>query len=1103
MKKIVLNISAFALLLLVACSDESSNGKIVDVSGSGVDVVADVSMLPSCTASNDGEMVWVKNETTPRMCSDGKWYAIAEGSVAATCYSEPLADGSGIKVICGGDSVGVLLNGSDGQDGAQGIQGPKGPVGDEGESGLDGPDGFPGSDGKDGIDGRDGADGAPGANGKDGKDGADGAPGADGKDGKDGADGAPGANGKDGQDGRDGQNGTGCSLEKIDEQQVRVICGNDSTILYYGELPDTIGQGEIVLDSEKIAISLDEVSGVSQKGPFLNGSSVLVREMSDGRTLTQTGNSFNGKILNDKGEFQINARMLVSQYVMLEASGYYRNEVTGENSNSALTLFAISDVNDRNVVNVNLLTHLEYERVVYLVTQKKMRVKAAKKQAQKEVFAMLHIDATNFSNSEDLNIAGSGDEDGALLAFSIVMQGDRSESELSELLTNVATDMEKDGVWDDTASRQAFADWAFAADIDGRYETFRANVKKWGLSSMVPNFEKYLRIFWTTEYGLGVCSEENVDTVVAAKRGEPSMRYICGSDSVWRVATDFEKDTYGWPTDTIDGALKVGAFTDTIYVFDSLGVANGKKGWRLANETERAYGGCNKSLYGAYRKNLHPYSDENHLYYYFQCQESVHDWVILNENYHLMIETQGWKESTDGDSRWGDSIRSAWDSDSSSWNCYVYDTSAAYKGWRKGEKNDCALDIPGCTESSLGRVFKGKDDNYYDCVHFMDWNSDKGKYESVYRWKNVTKRVADNVEGLACLDSNDGSVIPGKADNAYFVCIDYLWRDATTDEERECREREICTINPCDYTNEGKVKAIDGVLMVCNFGSGGYGWREANCAEQKTKRNLCAQDGVRDTTIIWGCEDMGNFKIDYVCYGQQNSQWFAVTNPNDYPIAEWRKIKAKYYTQEMHPSAEYGADLVDARDNEVYKTVVIGGKRWMAENLRYMDVSSSNLRGQVTCPTYNSYGWYSDPKGVYCELGRFYSRTAAMNVDPKWNDYDIPPTLLGNPHRGACPEGWHIPDTTEWLHLLDAVDGPAALQAMGYSGYPTATDASGFSALPWNNEHYWVGEYDSDMSSFWTASGRQIFRVEKNVAAIADHGGVISVRCVEDDPVAP
>ena len=395
MKKVVYSLSVLAFLLLAACSDDSATEKIVEVAGSSMEVVADVSMLPPCTASNDGEMVWVKNETTPRMCSDGKWYAVAEGSVAATCHSEALANGSGIKVVCGGDSIGVLLNGVDGQDGAQGKQGEKGSAGDVGKAGTDGSSGNAGSDGKDGVDGKDGEDGAPGA---------------DGKDGKNGEDGAPGINGKNGQDGRNGQDGTGCSLEKIDEQQVRIICGNDSTILYSGELPDTVGQGEIVLDSEKIAISLDEVSGVSQKGPFLNGSSVLVREMEDGRTLTQTGNSFNGKILNDKGEFQINARMLVSQYVMLEASGYYRNEVTGENSNSALTLFAITDVNDRRVVNVNLLTHLEYERVVYLVTQKKMKVRAAKKQAQKEVFAMLHIDAANFSNSEDLNIAGSGDD---------------------------------------------------------------------------------------------------------------------------------------------------------------------------------------------------------------------------------------------------------------------------------------------------------------------------------------------------------------------------------------------------------------------------------------------------------------------------------------------------------------------------------------------------------------------------------------------------------------------------------------------------------------------------------------------------------------------
>ena len=144
--------------------------------------------------------------------------------------------------------------------------------------------------------------------------------------------------------------------------------------------------------------------------------------MEDGRTLTQTGNTFDGKILNDNGQFRINARMLVSQYVMLEATGYYRNEVTGGNSNSTLTLFAITDVTSRNIVNIKLLTHLEYERVIYLVTKKKMTVKKAKRQAQKEIFALLGIDAEGFSNSEALNIAGSSDEDGALLAFSIFEQ---------------------------------------------------------------------------------------------------------------------------------------------------------------------------------------------------------------------------------------------------------------------------------------------------------------------------------------------------------------------------------------------------------------------------------------------------------------------------------------------------------------------------------------------------------------------------------------------------------------------------------------------------------------------------------------------------------
>ena len=446
-------IGTIAVFILASCSDDSTVENVTQVMQSNMDVVNKVKDLPKCTKENNGEMVWVKSETSARVCVDGKWYATVDSVAQAelSCTTKELKDKSGVKIICGGDSVGVVLNGKDGE------------KGDKGDTGAAGKNGTNGKDGKDGAKGADGAS-------------CTAVTLADNSGLKvlcNGDSVGVLLNGKNGTNGKNGDDGTGCSLAK-EGTIVTITCGDKSTTIDLGQGSGS-GGGEIApLDSEKIAVSLDEVSGVTQKGPFLMGSKVLVREMEDGRTLTQTGNSFNGKILNDRGEFKINARMLVSQYVMLEATGYYRNEVTGQNSNSELTLFAITDVNDRNIVNINLLTHLEYERVVYLVTQKKMKVRAAKKQAQKEVFGLLNIDATDFSNSEDLNIAGSSDEDGALLAFSLMFQGDRSVADLTTLLQTIANDMEKDGTWDDATTRMKIAEWSADADSasNNLYATF-------------------------------------------------------------------------------------------------------------------------------------------------------------------------------------------------------------------------------------------------------------------------------------------------------------------------------------------------------------------------------------------------------------------------------------------------------------------------------------------------------------------------------------------------------------------------------------------------------------------------------------------------------
>ena len=1096
---------AFVLALL-ACGEDSVTKKMVGAKTSGVEVVADISQLPSCSANNDGEMFWVQNENTPRMCSDGKWYAITEESVAATCVSEPLPDASGYKILCGGDSVGVVLNGHDGKDGAQGVSGEKGDQGDDGKSGTNGNTAV---NGKDGVDGKNGTDGAPGAKGKDGVDGKDGAPGTDGKDGKDGS---------------DGKNGANCVLEKIDSQTARVICGVDSTILYVGGVSDTLPRDSVELDSEKIAISLNQVSGVTQKGPFLSGSKVLVREMEDGRTLTQTGYSFNGKILNDNGEFRINARMLVSQYVMLEATGYYRNEVTGKNSNSELTLFAITDVNDRNVVNVNLLTHLEYERVIYLVTQKKMKVRAAKKQAQKEVFGLLNIDATDFSNSEDLNIAGVSDADAALLAFSVVLQGNRSESELSELLTKIATDMEKDGAWNDSATRKALADWAFSIDDTVRIKKIRKNVENWELSESVPNFEKYVRNFWTVEYGLGECFVMNEGEIVSAKRGLASNRYICGRDHLWRVATELEKDTYLW-ADTTDGALKVGNVSGKTYVYDEHYWSEGEdpKRWREATDEEIFFGGgCSDVRYGELRKKR----DENVSggYIWYEC--SSHEWISLNghyssEEYSLMIDTKGWKASTDGDARWGDSIGVV--DYSKNRRCYVYDTSNSFQGyryepaenaviyivkgdevyspgWQASDTLACTLGLQGCTEGREGLMQKANNGAYYECRRRWGYGE--------FMWQPAQK-IVYNTLGWNCLDSNEGEMRRGQINDTYFVCEDGEWRESTVEEELDCRENDVCKMFRCTSKKKGRFVEIDGVLKVCDYSyeSGGYAWREPNCAEKKT-RSLCFNESSAseysfgsaeyDSTVVWNCEDLGNFKVDYVCRG---NVWRTISSPLDYRVDDWNKKKNEYYTQTKHPDAVYGEDLVDDRDGEVYKTVIIGGKRWMAENLRYMDASSEKMNGYATCATYLAAFMITNE--YHCNMGRYYALTAAMNVDPKWG-LDIPPSLVQTPHRGICPENWHIPDSTEWAHLLESVDDVYALQATGYDGWPLATDASGFSILPVGYLGGSYGVFGGSPGYFWSTtvhnstdssySSVYVFPIDAmDVSEVK-----LSVRCVAD-----
>ena len=118
----------------------------------------------------------------------------------------------------------------------------------------------------------------------------------------------------------------------------------------------TLGMLFVACSSENVSGGNEAVdgmiNGVSQKGPFLEGSSVTMQEL-DGNSLAQTGKSFKGKVVNDRGDFSIENVALDHPYVLLEVNGYYRNEVTGKKSNGSIFMKALADVSKQPLKRQN------------------------------------------------------------------------------------------------------------------------------------------------------------------------------------------------------------------------------------------------------------------------------------------------------------------------------------------------------------------------------------------------------------------------------------------------------------------------------------------------------------------------------------------------------------------------------------------------------------------------------------------------------------------------------------------------------------------------------------------------------------------------------
>ncbi len=216
---------------------------------------------------------------------------------------------------------------------------------------------------------------------------------------------------------------------------------------------------------------------------------ITVRELDAG--FLPTGRTFTGSIEGNTGRFTVRG-IFSYPFVELSANGFYFNEIADTLSAAPIILLALADLSDSTTVNINLLTHLERPRVFALIDSG-LSFSAAKAQAQGEVLSAFNIAASAIGTSESLDISQAGEGNAILLAISVILQANRSEAQLTELLSTLSSDLRTDGVLNSAATRQKLIDGM--EYVKPRRVAIRANIlaryAELGAPADVPDFAAY------------------------------------------------------------------------------------------------------------------------------------------------------------------------------------------------------------------------------------------------------------------------------------------------------------------------------------------------------------------------------------------------------------------------------------------------------------------------------------------------------------------------------------------------------------------------------------------------------------------------------------
>jgi len=214
---------------------------------------------------------------------------------------------------------------------------------------------------------------------------------------------------------------------------------------------------------------------------------------------------------------------------------------------------------------------------------------------------------------------------------------------------------------------------------------------------------------------------------------------------------------------------------------------------------------------------------------------------------------------------------------------------------------------------------------------------------------------------------------------------------------------------------------------------------------------------------------------------------------------------------------EFVIGSVEDIDGNVYETVEIGNQTWMAENLRVTHYASGEEIPLVTDNaewanlgennTDKAYCYYNNNAANGEEYGALYTFAAAVNGTP-YTTVDV---------QGVCPDGWHVPNTADWMKLVNYVGGAdivgAKLKEKGTSHWVMTNNGVKnsfyFTALPGGDRYLYDGAFErKGYTGYWwsseenTTADAYVFRLHNSsdgyIYSLYGKSYGLSIRCLKD-----